>query len=237
MLDQARHRSLVRLIHAGIAPRRARRILREFSEHHADLIAEQRALGLDSAAAEAAAVARLGTEQELVADLLIRSELRSWTRRRPAVAFALTPLLSFAAAFAASLLVMVVLLNWRKTQGDPLNGASAVMQWIGGYGVAYLLWGLPLAAAVTLAVIAIRGRESSIWPCIGILMTCSVGALTNFSVDVPPLAQAPSLTAGIGFGTDHIGAPLMRAVSTAALVLLPYVRARRWQRREIDALG
>jgi hypothetical protein len=149
MLDQAPRRSLDRLIQAGIAPRRARRILREFSEHHADLVAEQRSLGAGSAEAEAEAAARLGSEQQLVVNLLSRPDLRSWARRRPSVAFALTPLLSFAVAFAMSLAVMVGLLNWRKAQGDPLNSSSALMHWISEYGAAYLLWGLPLAAATT----------------------------------------------------------------------------------------
>jgi hypothetical protein len=111
------------------------------------------------------------------------------------------------------------------------------MYWISEYGAAYLLWALPLAAALLLAVVAARRRESSIWPCIGILMTCIVGALTNFSVDLPPLAQAPSMTAGIGIGTDHIGATLVRAASTAALALLFHIRVRYLQRREIDAPG
>jgi hypothetical protein len=113
MLDQAPRRSLDRLIQAGIAPRRARRILREFSEHHTDLVAEQRALGAGGAEAEAEAAMRLGTEQEMVANLRSRSDLRSWARRRPGVAFALAPVLSFAGAFAMSLLLMVALLNWR----------------------------------------------------------------------------------------------------------------------------
>ncbi|HEV7357741.1 MAG TPA: hypothetical protein VGN99_07075 [Steroidobacteraceae bacterium] len=237
MLDQPRRHSLDRLIQAGIAPRRARRILREFSEHHADIVAERRALGAGSDEAEAEAVARLGTEQQLVANLLSRSELRSWARRRPGVAFALTPVLSFAVAFAASLLVMVALVNWRKAQGDALSGGSALLYWISAYGPAYLLWGLPLAAALVLAVVATHRRESSIWPYIGIVMTCVVGALTNFSVDLPPLAQAPSMTAGIGIGTDHIGATLARAASTAALALLPYIRVRHLQRREVDAVS
>jgi hypothetical protein len=237
MLDQPPRRSLDRLIQAGIAPRRALRILREFSEHHADLVAEQRALGAGSAEAEAAAVARLGTEQQLVSNLLSRSDLRSWARRRPGFAFALTPVLSFAVAFAVSLLMMVELVNWRKAQGDPLNSGSALMYWIGEYGAPYLLWGLPLTTALMLAVVAARRRETSIWPCIGILMTCVIGALTNFSVDVPPLAPAPSMTAGIGIGTGHIGATLVRAASSAALALLPYIRVRYLQRREIDALS
>jgi hypothetical protein len=237
MRDQLSRRSLDRLIRAGIAPRRARRVLREFSEHHADIVAERRALGDGSAEAEAAAVTLLGTERELVANLLSRPDLRSWARRRPGVAFALIPVLSFAVAFALSLLVMVAVVDWRKAQGDPLNNRSALMYWIGEYGPAFLLWGLPLAAAVMLAVVAARRRESSIWPCIGILMTCFVGALTNFSIDTPPLAQAPSMTAGIGMSTDHLGAPLVRAVSTAALALLPYIWARYLRRREADAPG
>jgi hypothetical protein len=111
------------------------------------------------------------------------------------------------------------------------------MYWISEYGPAYLFWGLPLAASLVLAFVAARRRESSVWPYIGILMTCVVGALTNFSVDIPPLAQAPSMTAGIGIDTDHIGAPLVRAVSTAALALLPYIRLRYLQRREVDSLS
>ena len=236
MLDQAPRRSLNRLIQAGIAPRRARRILREFSEHHADLVAEQLALGAGNAEAEAEAARRLGTEQQLVAKLLSCSDLRSWARRRPGIAYALTPVLSFAVAFTISILVMVVLANWRKALGDPLNSSSALMYWISECGPAYLLWGLPLAAALVLAAAAVRRRENSIWPCIGILMTCIVGASTNFSVDLPPLAQAPSMTAGIGIGSGHIGATLLRAASTAALAMLPYIRVRYLQRREIDAL-
>ena len=49
--------------------------------------------------------------------------------------------------------------------------------------------------------------------------------------------RQPSMTAGIGIGTGHIGATLVRAASTPALVLLPYIRARYLQRREIDALS
>lgn len=167
--------------------------------------------------------------------MISRPDLRSWARRRPGVAFALTPVLIFAVAFAASLFAMVALVNWRKAQGDPLNSGSALMYWIREYGAAYLLWGLPLAAALMLAAAAARRRESSIWPCIGILMTCAIGALTNFSVDLPPLAHAPSMTAGIGIGTDHIGATLLRAAGTAALALLPYSWVRYRQRHELDA--
>jgi hypothetical protein len=61
----------------------------------------------------------------------------------------------------------------------------------------------------------------------------AAGALTNFSV--APLAEASSMTAGIGISTDHIGAPLLRAAASTAPAMLGYARMRRLQRREIDA--
>jgi hypothetical protein len=228
-------RSLERLIQAGIAPRRARRILREFADHHADVVAERQALGDSDRDARIAAGARLGSEQQLVATLLARPELRSWAHRRPSIAFALAPLLSFAIAFVASLLALIALVEWRKAHGDVLGAASPLIQWISAYAGPYLLWALPCAVAALFALAASRRRESSIWPCIGIVAVCFFGALTNFSVSVAPGGH--SMGAGIGIGTDHIGATLLRAGSTSALVLLPFVWVRRLQRHDLDALS
>jgi hypothetical protein len=221
-------RSLDSLVQAGIAPRRARRILREFAEHHADVVAERLRLGDSASDARVAASERLGTEQQLVANLLARSELRSWAHRRPSIAFAIAPVLSFALAFVASILALIALVEWRKAHGDALSAASPVIQWISAYAGVYLLWALPCGVAALLALAATRRREVSIWPCVGIAAVCFVGALTNFSVSLPP--DAPSMGAGIGIGTDHMGATLMRAGSTTALVLLPFLWVR-WRRR------
>jgi hypothetical protein len=228
-------RSVERLIQAGIAPRRARRILREFAEHHADVVAERMSLGDGAHDARLAASARVGSEQQLVANPLARPELRSWAHRRPSIAFAIAPVLSFAIAFVASILALIALVEWRKAHGGVLSAASPLMQWIGAYGGIYLLWVLPCGIAALLALAAARRREASIWPCVGIAAVCFVGALTNFSVSVPP--EAPSMGAGIGIGTDHIGAILMRAGSTTALVLLPFLWVRSLQRHEFAALS
>jgi hypothetical protein len=224
-------RSLDSLIQAGIAPRRARRILREFAEHHADVVAERISLGNSASDARRAASERVGTEQQLVANLLARPELRSWAHRRPGIAFALAPVLSFAVAFVASLLALIALVEWRKAQGEALRAASPVMRWIGAYGGIYLLWALPCAVAALLAFMAARRREASIWPCVGIAAVCFIGALTNFSVSAPP--DAPSIGAGIGIGTTHMGAILMRAGSTMAPALLPFLWSRRQQRMSL----
>lgn len=227
-------RPLEQLIQAGIAPRRARRILREFAEHRADLLAEQRDLGSSEAAAVVATNTRLGSEQQLVANLLRRPELRSWTRRRPAVAFALVPLLSLVVAFITSLWGLTALVAWRKASGDTLTRASAVIHIINEYAGVYLLWVLPLATAAAFGLLAARRRETSRWPWAGILATCFIGALTNFSFSLPPMAEAPSMGAGIGIGADNMGSVLIRAGSTALLALIPYLWLRHLQRRESD---
>jgi hypothetical protein len=226
-------RSLDSLVQAGIAPRRARRLLREFAEHHADVVAEHINLGDSASDARLAASARLGSEQQLVATLLARPELRSWAHRRPSIAFAIAPVLSFGLVFVASILALIALVEWHKARGDALSAASQVIQWIGAYGSVYLLWVLPCGVAALLALAAARRREASIWPCVGIVAVCLVGALTNFSVSVPP--EAPSMGAGIGIETAHMGAILMRAGSTAALVLIPFLWVRRLQRNESAA--
>jgi hypothetical protein len=232
MHDRPR-RPLDSLIRAGIAPRRARRLLREFAEHHADVVAERINLGDSADDARLAASARLGSEQQLIAILLSRPELRSWACRRPSIAFAIAPVLSFGLAFVASILGLIALVEWHKAHGGALSAASPVIQWIGAYAGVYLLWLLPCGVAALLAWAAACRREPSIWPCVGIAAVCFIGALTNFSVSIPP--EAPSMGAGIGIGTDHMGAILMRAGSTAALVLAPFLWVRRLQRHEFAA--
>jgi hypothetical protein len=229
----SRPRSLDSLIQAGIAPRRARRLLREFAEHHADVVAERINLGDSVSDARLAAGARLGSEQQLVETLLARPELRSWAHRRPSIAFAIAPVLSFALAFVASILALIELVEWRKSRGDAMGLASPLIHWITAYGGVYLLWVLPCTVAALLALAAARRRETSIWPCVGIAAVCFIGALTNFSVSLTP--EAPSMGAGIGIGTDHLGALLMRAGSTAALILVPFLWVRWLQRHESAA--
>jgi hypothetical protein len=235
MLERSYRRSCQRLIQGGVSPRLARRILREFAEHHADLVSEYRSLGLGAAAARAAAASRLGSTEQLVAGTLARPELRSWLRRRPCAAFTIAPLLAFAAAFVVSLVGLVAFFQWRKARGDSLSVAVPLMHWLTEGASVCLLWALPVTVAAAIALLAVRHREESVWPLIGMMVTCGVGALTNLSFDFPPLATQPGMTAGIGLGADNLSMALTRAVSAAILTALPYQWARRARRRD-DAL-
>lgn len=226
VLDRTPSRARERLIRGGVPPRRARRIVREFAEHHADLVAEQLASGVSAEKAQEAAAARLGSEEQLIAGTLARPELRSWLQRRPCAAFAIAPLLAFAIAFVGSIIVLIGFFEWLKSRGTSLSAASPMIHWLNAGASFYLLWALPAAIAAAIALLATYRREISIWPMVGIIVTCAVGALTNFSLDLPPLAADPGMTAGIGLGTDNMASAMMRAGSTAALTALPYLRAR-----------
>jgi hypothetical protein len=228
MLESRRPGAYERLIQGGIPPRSARRILREFAEHLADLVAEQGALGLGDADARTLASERLGSEEELVAGALARPELKCWSRRRPCTAFAVMPLLALAGAFVLSIVALIGFFEWRKARGDSLSAASPLIRGLTEGASIYLLWALPVAVAAAIALLAARRREASIWPMVGIALTCIVGAMTNLSFDLPPLAPDPGMTAGFGLSADNLESALMRAASAAALTALPYLWVRRY---------
>jgi hypothetical protein len=230
-------RALEQLIQGGVPPRQARRILREFAEHHADLVAEQLAFGAGVEKARDAATARLGSEEQLIAGTLARPELLSWLRRRPCAAFAVAPLLAFAIAFVGSIGVLIGFFEWLKSRGASLSATSPMIHWLTAGASVYLLWALPAAIAAAIALLATHRREISIWPMVGIIVTCVVGALTNYSFDLPPLAADPGMTAGIGLGSENMASAMIRAGSTAALTALPYLWARYSQRTDPDALS
>ena len=64
------------LLLAGIAPRHARRYVTELREHLADLVAQERATGLEVAPAEERARSLLGSDAQL-AEAMIRTSRRS----------------------------------------------------------------------------------------------------------------------------------------------------------------
>ncbi len=69
-----------RLLREGVSPRHVRRYLTELRDHLADLRAEEERAGRQGVEAESAAVARLGSEEELATAMLRRRELRPIAR-------------------------------------------------------------------------------------------------------------------------------------------------------------
>src|SRR5215468_1513067 len=88
-----------RLLRKGVSPRHVRRYVAELRDHLADLRAEEERAGRQGREAEAAAVARLGSEGDLADAVLGRPELRSFTARAPWAVFGAGALGSLAVAY------------------------------------------------------------------------------------------------------------------------------------------
>jgi hypothetical protein len=215
------------LIRGGIAPRRARRALREFAEHRRDIIRERLQLGESAEAGIIAAEARLGSPRLLVEGMLARPELKSWAWRRPWAAFAVAPLLAFCALFAGLSLATIGFLSGYKSAVGDLRSAPRVICWVTDAAAFLVLWGMPIVVGALLALAALRQRETSRWPAGGILLVCVLGALTDFEFVLPPATEPPQLSIGFGFSSASLTPALTRVALTGALTLLPYVWARR----------
>jgi hypothetical protein len=216
-----------RLVRGGIAPRRARRALREFAEHRSDIVRERLALGESAAQSALAADARLGTPGALVDRMLACPELKSWYRRRPWLAFAVAPVAAFCALFVGlSLAILGAVSGYKASWGD-LHAAPGLLQGISTCIGNAATWGIPIVVSGAIALVAIRRRESSLWPTAGVLLICMIGGCTNFDLMLPSISASPGLTIGIGFSTAAPAPPLSRAAAIAFVTLLPYLWARR----------
>jgi hypothetical protein len=224
-MDEAHWQEL--LIQGGVAPRRARRAVREFAEHRSDIIRERLQLGETAAEGMITADARLGSPRLLVEAMLARPELKSWSRRRPWAAFTVAPLLTFCALFAGLSLATIVFLSCYKSAVGDLRSAPLVTRWVTDGAAFLVLWGTPVVVGALLALVALQRRECSRWPAGGIVLVCVLGALTNFEFVLPPTSEPPQLSIGIGFSSASLMPALTRAALTGALTLLPYAWARR----------
>src|SRR5215469_18049790 len=105
-----------RLLEAGIAPRHVRRYVRELSDHFDDLVREEIGSGAARELAQARALSRLGSEEDLAQAMLARPELRSLTARYPWAVFGLGPI----ALLALSIVGGVYLEHWLLNHTGPV---------------------------------------------------------------------------------------------------------------------
>lgn len=219
------------LVRGGIAPGRARRLLREFTEHGADIARERLELGESAEVARAAALARLGNVQDFVSQSLARPELKSFSARRPWAAFAVAPLFTFAALMLASGAAVYGFVMLYRHVGD-WNAASLSAQRIALAAQFLVLWITPLLSAAGVALFAAIRRQALLWPVIGILLISFVSSLINFQVGLPAGHDQGQLAGGIGISSDlallasTFGHTAARTVPVLALLL--WLRSRRF---------
>ena len=132
------------LLRTGIAPRHVRRYLAELRHHYDDLIAEEGAHGITGPAADEAASARLGSNDELAAALLAQPELRSMTARYPWLIFTLLPPLS----------LLFLVLPW-TTALVIIGGANGLMR---------VSYDIPWPQWYQLTVLFMSSTNNLLWP-------------------------------------------------------------------------
>jgi hypothetical protein len=183
--DQLRER----LLRAGIAPRHVRRYVTELQDHFDDLVREETDKGLTGGAAEQAAHARLGSDEELSTVMLARPDLRSVTARFPWAVFGFGPVLILALAIASALFVQVGIIfaspeiplwsiPWARLSFDIVN-------WLATYAA-------PLAIAAALSVLGIRQRMPMSWIALGLATICIVGGFHEIGVKWSSVPAQPS---------------------------------------------
>ena len=229
MRDPRFDRIRERLLRGGVAPRHVRRTVSELQAHFADLVTELQSNGCSRAESEAQAAVRLGSEDVLVASVLARPELRSWSRRWPWLAFAVLPLVGFAALFVLSCAILAETLQFVEHQLGLMPASWPGAYWVRG---ALQVNGQNLAPLLVAGVVcfeAARRRAPVGWVVTGTILVAVLGALTNFSLDWSAANPRGELTAGIGISTAtaKMLTSLSRASVTIALALIPYFLWRR----------
>jgi hypothetical protein len=174
------------LLRAGIAPRHVRRYLGELRHHHDDLLAEEYAHGVTGAAANAAAVARLGSNDDLAAALLAKPGMRSVTARYPWLVFGILP--PFATIFVSLLWVMAMLLVGFKSGAlIPDHHKNLPMpawyDWTASGMMFAVNFVIVPALAFVLAWMAARQRMRLVWPLLGMALILMLGVHGTFHAD------------------------------------------------------
>jgi hypothetical protein len=210
----------------GVAPRHVRRTVSELEAHLQDLIRELRARGSSLAEASLEARVRLGSDEVIAASVIARSELRSWVHRWAWAAFAVVPVLSFLAALAGSVVTFVALLGGLKSLLGVSPHEWAPLRTMTPMLLTGMLWVLPALAAAPYVWLAASRGVRVVWPIVGVVLIALIGATVTMGVEwsVPPRG---AVSAGFGFGTEHMAQPLARAGFTVALALLPLFARRR----------
>lgn len=154
------------LLRAGIAPRRVRRYLNELTDHLAGLTEAQQAAGYTGEDAGLRARALLGSDAELAAAWLARSELRSVAARFPWAVFLLLPPLAMVPVMFLPALSLIAIAKANQF----LVGAAHAPQW-------YRLLAAGVATTSNLAIgplvallfagMAWRQRLSPLWALAG----------------------------------------------------------------------
>ncbi len=209
------HELREQLLCAGVAPRHVRRYLRELADHLADLQAEELRSGCNNADAESAAIARLGSMDDLAKAMIEQRHFQSWCARAPWAMFSLAPAMVLAAAWALALFIL-----WCGWHIFLPGAATPLGTRVYGFANLYFQFGkaiyffAPIVVGWGIGVIAARQRLKVIWPILGLVLIALIGGASEVQAGrtaVPggfghirmSFTLAPSIQGGYPYGLVH----------------------------------
>jgi hypothetical protein len=223
-----------RLLKSGVAPRHVRRYLAELSEHLADLKAEEIAAGRDRTDAEATALLRLGTTDELAKAMIDQRQFQAWSTRAPWAIFGLAPILLLSAAWFVALFILWS--GWQMFLPEaetPFGGLH--------YGFVNIYFQLgrmiyffaPFVIGWAIGLLAIRQRLKAVWPSIGLVLLAYFAGTAHVHANRKEVLNGVfHIRMGFGFGPSgqSISQGLVHILVILSVTLLPYVV---WRLRQI----
>jgi hypothetical protein len=179
-----------KLLMAGVAPRHVRRYLAELKDHLDDLRGET--------GSEEAALARLGSLEDLAKPILARPELRSLTARYPSAILGIGPIALWLGAVVGSVCLLIVLTPVLRERGlMPHHGPNSTYVYAVIHGVMLVsLRIMPVALAMAALISAIRQRSSLLRPGIGaaLVLIASFTLTFNITLSTTPGQSEMGLT-------------------------------------------
>ena len=173
-----------RLLHAGVAPKYAQRMVQELSSHFEELVNNEKQLGRTLEEARTVALLSLGDEDVILQETRTKKELLSWSRRFPKSTFFVLPIFAY---FAITLFTLTFGIEGVEKLFR-IDIYSNWPDWHFQYSIAqmffieYML--APLLSFLFL-LLAIRRNVPMYWPMIGVLVIYFFGLGFETSVTIP----------------------------------------------------
>ena len=216
-----------RLLRAGVAPRHVRRYVAELADHLADLNAEEARAGRSGVDAQSAALARLGSMDDLAKAMIEQRQFQSWSFRAPWAIFGLAPLLVLAAAYFIACLYLWC--GWQifLPRADTPFGTrptGPIHEFANLYFQAGKLYyfAAPILVGWGVGLLAIRQRLKALWPAIGLALIAWMGGTAHIH------ASRTAVPGGLGhinmdFFTVGYSHEVIHALAILCVTALPYL--------------
>ncbi|SRR5579859_254928 len=230
-----------RLLTAGVKPWRVRRYLAELADHYEDLLAEEEESGKVGGIARAAALARLGSLDELAEAMTSQSRFRSLAAKAPWALFPGGAVLGLAIGYAVTSLLMIGTVEaFASRVGSHLMPPAwlpPVAEAVFGFD-RYLL---PILLGWLIAAVALRQRLPARWPVAAMMGLSLLGAGLYCQADWPSEPTVWSFRVGnLLDGQRDSSSPAsyaMHVLISFLFALLPYLVLRRRLRMSFAGLA